>query len=367
MEKEKLINTNEELWFRGFCTEDEIKKILFPKSPEDFLISKRANIIADNARYTRVFLHNSRMENTMSLSASFREEHYERYLLSLSKIDKEQCKGICYGDMFTDVVNGFAESHEKWGRLIYLNESLSFFMKFCNLALFDFGNQVPIHVKQNSMRVAARIILKTESMDFVMDPRGKIPAHIMNSITNQSKYELQFITGHEFGHHLCGHLNDDKLVKKNFLTTENHVYSANIYSISQQEEFQADIDSLNRPKYNSKTYEKLYESSLIWFLSLDIAESIQDIINPIPQYKKSLQSHPSSTDRIANIIENTKKPSSLNEKKLISIQENAKRMKFFLEEDISLNVDDYEMYGSVYLDKPDSNWRGRQLIDRVDY
>ena len=34
---------------------------------------------------------------------------------------------------------------------------------------------------------------------------------------------------------------------------------------------------------------------------------------------------------------------------------------------MSLNFDMYEMYGSVYLDKPNTNWRGRELIDRKDY
>ena len=38
-----------------------------------------------------------------------------------------------------------------------------------------------------------------------------------------------------------------------------------------------------------------------------------------------------------------------------------------LEQDLAENYDTYDFYGSCYLDKPDSEWRGRELVDRVDY
>ena len=49
------------------------------------------------------------------------------------------------------------------------------------------------------------------------------------------------------------------------------------------------------------------------------------------------------------------------------IQENAKWLKESLEEDLSFNYDLYDFYGSAYLDKPNTKWRGKKLIDRVDY
>lgn len=364
MEKENIDDFIERLWFTGFCNKDEIDRIIKPKNAGDFLLSRRANIIADNPRYTRVFLQKSQMINNWSFEQSFSRRHYGDYLSSLSFLDRERCKTISYGDMFTNEINGFAESNKEWGRLIYLNESFTFFMKFCNLALFDFGNQVPTYIKENSLRIAARIILKTEAMDFFMDPRGMIPAHILNKIVNPIKYEQQFIAGHEFAHHLCDHFNEEKTSKQTFLKTDDNDYFANVYSLSQQNEFEADVDSLKRPNYNSKEYAKVYEAALIWFLSLDIAETVEDIINPIPSYQKS---HPNSMDRIKNIIENTKKPDGMDKDKLISIQNNATRMKTFLAEDIALNIESYEVYGSAYLDRPNSEWRGRELLDRVDY
>ena len=38
-----------------------------------------------------------------------------------------------------------------------------------------------------------------------------------------------------------------------------------------------------------------------------------------------------------------------------------------VKEDVTQNYDMYEMYGSLYLDEPNTEWRGRALIDRVDY
>ena len=32
-----------------------------------------------------------------------------------------------------------------------------------------------------------------------------------------------------------------------------------------------------------------------------------------------------------------------------------------------MDAERYETYGSVYLDKPNTEWRGRELKDRVDY
>ena len=38
-----------------------------------------------------------------------------------------------------------------------------------------------------------------------------------------------------------------------------------------------------------------------------------------------------------------------------------------MKEDVSVNFDLYEMYGSLYLAKPNTEWRGRELIDRIDF
>ena len=58
------------------------------------------------------------------------------------------------------------------------------------------------------------------------------------------------------------------------------------------------------------------------------------------------------------------------DKNFVLDYKNADQLKKFINEDISENygeVYDDELYGSVYLDLPNTEWRGKELIDRVDY
>ena len=355
----------ERIWYVGFCTSKEIDRILNPQNPYDFLLQERANIIADHMRYYRVYRNKARMTSNWSLEKSFSQRHYTDIIANLSDDDKNYCDKITYGDMFSNDVNGYA-AKKNWGRVICLNESLKFFMNFCNLALFEFKYEVPLHVRVNSMRIAIRIFFKKESMDFLMDPRGIIPKVVANKIFDPVIDELQFIAGHEFSHHLCGHLNDNNTSEKNFLSINNKEYSQQIYNTSQKQEFEADLSSLTRPKYTKNKYSKQFEAALLWFITLELSELAQNIISPMSPF--SIKTHPSAKDRFDNIMEHAPHPDNFDFTHINKIQENVNVLKDILTEDISSNFDNiYDYYGSVYLDTPNSEWRGRELIDRVDY
>jgi hypothetical protein len=53
-----------------------------------------------------------------------------------------------------------------------------FFMKFCNLAILNFREDVPLHIRFNALRIAMRIIMKIEAMDFFLNPRGVMPEEV---------------------------------------------------------------------------------------------------------------------------------------------------------------------------------------------
>lgn len=57
---ENLDNRWNPMWFRGFCTEDEIVRIINPQKSRDFLLRERANIVADNIRYQRVYMNKAK-------------------------------------------------------------------------------------------------------------------------------------------------------------------------------------------------------------------------------------------------------------------------------------------------------------------
>lgn len=201
--------------------------------------------------------------------------------------------------------------------MITISDSLRFFLKFTNLALLDFDGRVPERICLNSLRIAIRVMFKTETMDFFMDPRGVIPEDIAVAIHLPIPYQLWFIAGHEFD---------------------------------------ADIKSLIFPKLSTEEYKKLYESSLLWFGSLQIYEAACDVMYPSSSW--SYKTHPTARDRYDNILDNAKTPDGVNIDNWKSFLNVIERYKTIIIEDISLNYDLYEMYGSTYLDEPDSEWRG---------
>lgn len=357
--------TIDRLWFASFCNSDEIDRIISPKNPADYLLQQRANIVADNARYFRVYMHKSRVFPNWSFEKSFKNRHYLDVLKNLSADDKLSCESITFGDIFSNDPNGYAESNKTWGRMVYLNECLRFFIQFCNLALLDYNIDIPDRIRCNALRIAIRIMMQQETMDFFMDPRGIIPITVWKKISTSIKYELQYIVGHEFSHHLCGHFNDNSTVKKSVLSINNNEYFKQIYNVSQKQEFEADIASINRPLYSSDDFKKILEGALIWFISLDLYETAKEVICPTSSFE--IKTHPSAQQRFDNLINNVYIPKDFDTQEIEKIINNSQRLKEWLCEDLSLNCDVYEMYGSIYLDEPNTEWRGKELIDRVDY
>lgn len=352
-------------WFDSFCNKEEIDRLVSPQNAIDFLLQERANIVADHMRYLRVYMNKARLVKNWSFEKSFSDYHYLEVLENLTYDDRQNCQSIAFGDMFSDDVNGYAIKNPIWGRMIYLNESLQFFMKFCNLALLDFNQDVPKEIRFNSLRIAIRTMLKQEAMDFLMDPRGIVPKDIGIKIHAPIKYELQYIAGHEFAHHLCGHLDDNKISERKMLSIGEKEYFRPVYNIAQLQEFEADVASLNRPEYSDEEYSNLLKSALIWFVSLDLSETAQDIISPVSSF--SIKTHPSAQERYEHLLQNTKLPDGFDLQEIKKIQENSKWLKEALVNDLSMNWEIYDFYGSVYLDKPNTKWRGRELVDRVDY
>lgn len=362
---DNLFQKLEEAWYLPYCTPEEVKRILEPKSAADFLLSERANIVADNMRYTRVYMNKARIFPDWSFEKSFRTKHYTRVLHFLSEEDKQICQDITFGDMFSNDVNGYAYNNNQWGKFISLNEALRFFMRFCNLSLLEFSYDVPDTIRLNSLRIAIRVLLKQEAMDFFMDPRGAVPESVGMKMLSPIENELQFIAGHEFSHHLLGHLSDNNLTVRPFLVVDNKSYEQPIYNVSQLQEFEADIEALVRPKYKKQRYTDIVFAALLWFCSLELGEAAQNYLQPQSSY--ILKTHPDANERFENILRNVNWPTRLEKTHIFKLKERTKKMKELLIDDIATQIEYYEFYGSVYLDKPNTEWRGKELVDRVDY
>lgn len=232
----------------------------------------------------------------------------------------------------------------------------------------DFGNRVPMHVRLNSIKIALRVMLQTEALDFLMDPRGIIPKDIQKRIYSTVPFQMQFIAGHEYSHYILNHISDNKTTERHILkaifSSQDDYKPIKIYSTSQKDEFDADVASLNLPKYSTIEKKIVFESALLWFACLDLYEAVHNYIFPPIGY----QTHPPARDRYLNLLDKVKIEWEFNSNYWVKeIPKMIDSYKEIFIEDVSYNIEHYEFYGSMYLDKPNTKWRGKELIDRVDY
>jgi hypothetical protein len=232
----------------------------------------------------------------------------------------------------------------------------------------NFGDLVPKYVQMNAIRIALRVMLQTEALDFLMDPRGIIPHSIQKEIHKTVPFQMQFIAGHEYSHFLLNHLTPHNkknsfLIRKIFASQEDYK-PIESFNISQMQEFDADSASINLPQYSSPDKRFLLENSLLWFAYLDIYQAVEQTICP----SMGVPSHPMARDRYFHLIESTKPDNGFDKQYWENeLPKAVDALKKIFVEDISVNTEFYEMYGSAYLDKPNTQWRGKELFDRVDY
>jgi hypothetical protein len=350
------------------CNKDEIERVFNVQNINDYLLKLRADTIVDHMRLFRVYRNKAIInERNWSLEKSFSRLHYDMFLKSAKPEVREKCKDVYAGNIFSTDPNGQIFSTEK-GTLITICDSLTFFLKFMNLGLMDFGKKVPLYVKVNSMRIAIRVMLQSESLDFFMDPRGILPREIADATISTIPFQMQFIAGHEYAHYVLGHLDDKNLIDKPILKAifakDKDYKLEKAYSYSQKNEFEADENSILLCNYNRQEKISVFESALFWYASLDLLEAVKDTISPPVSF---LKTHPPARDRFENLLQKIEMHKGYNYKKWNRLLETVDEYKEFFINDVSLNIDSYEFYGSVYFDKPNTKWRGKELIDRVDY
>lgn len=360
-EQEKLIQRH---FYRPFCSEEEINRIFNVQTSKDYLLKLRADKIADNMRLFRVYRNKvlNHKGKKWTLEKSFKVNHYRKFFNSLKREDKIKCKEVVYGDIFSKEPQA-SIIKTNYGPVVNISQSLEYFLKFMNLCLLDFEKDIPGTVRINSLRIALRIMQETEALDFLMDPRGIIPSEIKERIDKLVDYQLQFIVGHEFAHYILGHLESANIIEMNLSSSKvDDGAKVKVYNNSQINEFQADITSLTLPNYSEQELLFLYQAAIIFFASLELYEHFKNCFAPSITFVKT---HPEPLERIETLLKN--KPSNLNLEKMAKLLKLVEKLKEFISEDVSLNYDFYEMYGSAYLSEPNTEWRGKELIDRVDY
>lgn len=196
----------QKMFFHRICTPMEIERIFNVKNADDILLKLRAETIVDHMRLYRVYRNKAMAKpDDWSLEESFDGSHYRAWIESLDEDSQEKCKSLVYGDIFSNEPNGEILP-SNYGPIVTINTTLQFFLKFMHLALLGFESEVPLYVRLNAMRISVRVMLMTETLDFLMDPRGILPKDVAEAIHRPIPAQMKFIAGHEFAHFLLGHL-----------------------------------------------------------------------------------------------------------------------------------------------------------------
>lgn len=355
--------------FSGYCTPEEVERAVHPQNGLDYLLRIRAVYIADDTRLNRIILHLKNLYGEKwSLMRFYSYDAYDLFKQTLSKSNYNKCKQVICGNIYDNNANGLIFS-SSYGIISTYSITLSYFSKFANLALGAFQQNVPQKIRLNAMRIACRIMLCKEAEDFLCDPRGIIPKEIQSVLNNNWKWNSVFLAGHELCHFILGHIKEENNTIIGFLKPhfkdDTDYRKINGYRISQTHEFEADTAALNYFNMPDIYYSSYYKSALNWFAILAVYEAVEDSISPPVGYN---QTHPGAIARYTKILNEARRPIDFDEKfysetlpQLISVWRER------MIEDVSLNFESYEQYGSVYLDAPNTEWRGRELIDRVDY
>ncbi len=106
-------------------------------------------------------------------------------------------------------------------------------------------------------------------------------------------------------------------------------------------------------------------SSISWFAYLDVYQHVSEQL--FPRSPWSMRTHPEPLERLWNIFDKCGVKAKLDKTEPEKFLKDTAKWKGFFQEDVATNIENYETYGSVYLDAPNTKWRGRELQDRVDY
>jgi hypothetical protein len=368
MDKSAYLNSQEfqKQFYKRLCTESEIERVFAPQNATDYLLKIRADYIIDHMRVYRFYRRRwLKMGKRYSLESSFRTDHYYGYLKMLGSQDRKDLLGVTFGDIFTSEANGEI-FHSPFGPIVTISQSLHHFLEFSHLALMTFHCEIPSRVRFAALVIALRVMFQYESLDFDADPRGKVSPKLLVEMRRPIAGQLKFIAGHEFAHYLLGHLSDKKIIGRCLDGRIQDATTLRIYNTSEQEELNADFAALMKPQITDRKRTRLLNAVLIWFGALELYQYACDILSP-PRVG-GFKTHPSARERHLHLAKNieTKYKSTI-EKISESIIKSVESFKGPLQEYLALDVDSFETYGSIYLDAPNTKWRGKELLDRIDY
>lgn len=369
---QQLISLNElsgissKYWFYyPICSQEEIKRIENIQNTDDYLLKIRADSIAYNPRFNRVFLsrYGKRKKNNQnwSITEFYKTNLFNSYINRLSPDLKNKCLNVSAGFALIKEPNGVCMKTQ-YGNIILVSESLQYFLYFMNIYFFC---DVPIDDSQIAVLIAMRIFIENEALDFDLDPRGELPDSENKRIEEALRWQLKFVIGHEYAHLLLGHLSEDNAKEVNnllFNVKPDKYIECNIYSQSEQQEFEADLASIKNANYDEYEQASAVYQACLFFYYLHFGEIVSSYLFPRIDRPRT---HPSPLDRVKNLRNNLNVPDNMiPDSEFENIEKIVTGLEQVLKEELlPYQTDKFEMYGSMYL----PSYKKEFLQDRIDF
>lgn len=346
---------DEAQFYLEFCTENEARRIFNVRNIHDYVLKKRADIIADSPRLIRSLvqkrneweIRNRRWTLTGYYSTLNGEA--SEYIQSLSKSQRKIYKTLVYGRAPMEQPNGFC-FRSILGDIVLVSDTLREFFYFYTLSSIGFYYGLNLEQRVHAFLIALRIMIGKESQDFDLDPREQLSAKIRAEVSADVGWMLQFTFAHEFAHFRLGHL--DAIRKSD----EDEVIFAH------QLEYEADLNALTLHGHKSERTSRLTWAAHQVFLSFHALERVGIARADFPNFSVS-QTHPRPTDRI-EAIEDVRRRNRVADREIIddAIKSTNSFVDLVLER-IERDHNVFSKYGSMYL----PGFKVGNLVDRIDF
>lgn len=350
-------------WFeyKIICNSEEYERILNPKVLEDHLLKLRANAILDHMRAIRVFAERFKHSQEVSLSKWYRNNDRDnKYLDNISKGNLRKLSKVPAGTAMINRANAICMKLNE-GNIIVVSEKMMYALYFFNI--FIYGTSLGFDEQECFIGyvIALRTYYGYESIDFDLDSRGVFDDETEGHLQKLTTDQYNFILGHEYAHHLLGHLDDSKLIDEcNFggdktgrLTHYKHRF---------KEEYDADWHAIKNVTGNNKFKDDLTNAAFSCFLFFYVLESVDEYLSPRGNSKP--RTHPPALDRISQLRKRVRSSFGINNDYLENVQKYVDQITLhFLTELLPFNMDEFEIYGSYYFH------RFKPIIqrDRIDF
>lgn len=340
------------------CAPAEYGRVRNPKTPEDYLLRMQAEAITDHARIYRVMLDRARSTGSNTLLLDHHRSDFDEYLSYLEEHNSMICDRVASRYILTNNYDAMCLRCDQ-GKVVIISEVLRYFLYYMNLGTLQLPD-VPEDVRNSSILIAVRTLLLKEALDFDLDPRGIVPPDIHAEVAAMVGWQMKFIIGHEFAHHILGHSSDDNLfMAKKFRFADDDVGDWVGYRRSHAEEFQADIHSISAAT-NPQTRYSLFVGGTMFLLALSAFEAVAEELQP---GFADIDTHPETIVRFRRLINTFRDDPAFKVEGVDRVIAYYEHIISSLKDHLVHHPEMFERYGSVYL----ASWQGPVLRDRINY